>query len=474
MTTPDWRQRQGARGTPQTPRAHRHRRRLPILLLLVPLLTGLLGIHGAPPVSGDQLSDAIARQQALARQIERQKQQIAALNAQQSTLKGDISATSKQLAGINANLADVRSRVTSLTRQIRAMEERAEEVRADYMDLLGQLAHLDDELVRLAEEELQKMEQLRERRAILAERVRAAYDTDRTSLLETFLSGVSFTSLVAEVGYSLDVAEKDQELASAIEEDVQSLASLRDISAETRRQTDLLSKETAAQKRELDRNLVELEEARTHLKEVEARLKKLEEETARALTAQKSAFEKLSKNKEELAKQMAAAAAAEKQLQETINRLVREAAQRGNIPSKYNGSLRWPMDGKVTQNFGCTGFPANPPLGNCKHFHKGIDIAAPMYTPIRASGAGRVIFAGPNPYDRTPKAWIVIIAHSADLVTWYAHVDNAVRPPAVRAGQQVTAGQVIAYNGMTGRTTGPHVHWMVEFKGTFTNPRLFL
>jgi murein DD-endopeptidase MepM/ murein hydrolase activator NlpD len=81
---------------------------------------------------------------------------------------------------------------------------------------------------------------------------------------------------------------------------------------------------------------------------------------------------------------------------------------------------------------------------------------------------------GANPYDSNPKAWIVIIAHSVGLRTWYAHIDNYTYPPAVSLGQVVRAGQVIAYEGMTGRTTGPHLHWMVELEGDFVNPRMFL
>ena len=76
------------------------------------------------------------------------------------------------------------------------------------------------------------------------------------------------------------------------------------------------------------------------------------------------------------------------------------------------------MSGTVTQEFGCTGFSWEPPLGNCAHYHTGIDIADPMDTPIHAAGDGRVVFAGPL----SDGAWVVMIAHSTHLVTWYAHV----------------------------------------------------
>jgi murein DD-endopeptidase MepM/ murein hydrolase activator NlpD len=94
-----------------------------------------------------------------------------------------------------------------------------------------------------------------------------------------------------------------------------------------------------------------------------------------------------------------------------------------------------------------------------------------MYTPIRAAGAGKVIWAGRSPYD---PSWIVIIAHSSHLVTWYAHIDNNRHPPAVREGDYVAQGEVIAYEGMTGWTTGPHLHWAVQLNDNWVNPRLFL
>jgi murein DD-endopeptidase MepM/ murein hydrolase activator NlpD len=162
---------------------------------------------------------------------------------------------------------------------------------------------------------------------------------------------------------------------------------------------------------------------------------------------------------------------AENALKNKIAQLIAAQGLGGNIPSQYNGALSWPLSGVVTQEFGCTGVLSEPPLGSCPHYHNGIDIAAGMGAPIRAAGDGVVVFAGPNPYDPYPKAVIVIIAHSTALQTWYAHLDPNLP---VRAGEHVSQGQVVGYEGMTGRTTGPHLHWMVELDGSFRNPRLFL
>ena len=61
----------------------------------------------------------------------------------------------------------------------------------------------------------------------------------------------------------------------------------------------------------------------------------------------------------------------------------------------------------------------------------------------------------------------MIIAHSQGLSTWYAHMQSRYK---VRAGQRVSQGQVIGYEGNTGHSTGAHLHWMVEFNGNFVNP----
>jgi len=443
----------------------RPNRRLPGRgLLFFFVLTTFLGgafVTTAPrPVVADDLSDAIARQKALAAQISRQKAQVAAISQNQVKLAATLAATKTSLGGINADLTRVRSQVVASTVDVATAQ-------AAVQALDMQVAKLDLQLADLEAAEAEKLSQLEARKKVLADRIRQAYDTDRTSLLETLLSGQSFTDVLSDVSYRLDFAEQDRQLAQQIAADQRVLAVLHQDVEETRAQTVDLRAAADAERVKLQADLASLADS-------QAQLARLETDTERLLAQQQAAYVQLANNKQALAAAIEASQKAEAALQKQIDALVAAQARSRRIPSVYNGTLAWPMAGTVTQEFGCTGFPWEPRYGSCAHYHNGIDVAAPMYTPIRAAGSGVVLFAGPNPYDAAPKAWIVIIAHSSQLLTWYAHVDNSAHPPQVKAGDTVVKGQVIAYEGMTGRTTGPHLHWMVELNNIFVNPRLFL
>jgi len=67
----------------------------------------------------------------------------------------------------------------------------------------------------------------------------------------------------------------------------------------------------------------------------------------------------------------------------------------------------------------------------------------------------------------------VIIAHGNNFSTLYGHLDDS-RPPIVSVGQYVQAGQVIAFEGMTGWTTGPHLHFMTIVNGRAVDPLPYL
>jgi murein DD-endopeptidase MepM/ murein hydrolase activator NlpD len=442
--------------TPATPSPRRSTRRLLLLVVLVPLLSGAF-VAPTTRVAGDELSDAVAKQKAIERQVARQKSQVAELSALQSQVANEIAQTRSALAGINADLGVVRAQIASMVKQVNA-------VRAKYDTLIAQLKELDAQLARVVADEAAKRQELGERRALLADRLRNAYDTDRTSLLETFLSGASFTDVLTQVSYYLDVSEQDKALAEQIMGDQETLASLHQTVVDTRVNTDELRKETAVQKRALDGQLKALKQAQAALRQLEIR-------TARVLALQKAAYAAAARNKAALKKSLARAASAQRSLARKIDSIVRSQLSSGRIPSVYNGTLNWPMGGTVSQNFGCTGMTWEPPLGDCAHFHQGIDVVAPYGTAIHASGAGRVAYIGWNWADGADPAWIVIVAHSGSLETWYAHMQP--RYP-VSLGDWVNAGQVVGYEGNTGHSTGAHLHWAVRNNGIFVNPRFFI
>ena len=436
------------------------RHRIVASLLLLPLVLGLLGAPASTPtVRGDELSDAKDKQAQLAKEVQKQKEEVKELNALQRGLATEISNTRKQLAGINADLSAVRKKITKMGSAI-------DKVKAKYADLVAQLTSMDAQLVTIEGQEAAKKNDLGVRQNLLAERIRSAYATDRTSMLESFLSGGTFTDLLTEMSAFIDVGEQDKALAQQIARDQETLAALHQNVAETRDRTNVLRQETAAQKRTLDASLQALKAAK-------AELRKLEKETQRNLAIQRATFAKIARNKANAAKALKIAAKAQHQLAAKISEIVRKQSRAGRIPSEYNGTLAWPMSGNVTQNFGCTGFSWEPPQGSCPHFHSGIDIVAPAGTKVRASGNGVVAYIGWNYADGADPAWIVIIAHSEGLQTWYAHMKPAY-PGGIKAGSKVKAGQVVGYEGNTGHSTGAHLHWAVRFKGNFVNPRLFL
>jgi len=121
-----------------------------------------------------------------------------------------------------------------------------------------------------------------------------------------------------------------------------------------------------------------------------------------------------------------------------------------------------PCEGIRTSSFGQLRFFN----GQHRGAHNGMDIAAPVDTPIFAAGAGEIVDVGEYFFSgRT-----VIINHGRSFHTLYAHM-NAVK---VRPGQRVFAGQRIGTVGITGRVTGPHLHFAVYLNAAAVDPVLFL
>jgi len=121
----------------------------------------------------------------------------------------------------------------------------------------------------------------------------------------------------------------------------------------------------------------------------------------------------------------------------------------------------------ITQGFGPTNFALEPPLGPFKHFHTGIDLSAPLGTPVMAAADGVVVAVG---HGGLGYGNYVVIAHGGGIATLYGHL------LATRAsvGQVVVRGQVIGLEGSTGFSTGPHVHFELRVNDLVTDPMPYL
>lgn len=117
----------------------------------------------------------------------------------------------------------------------------------------------------------------------------------------------------------------------------------------------------------------------------------------------------------------------------------------------------WPVEGRLTDLFD----ESEPKR------HLGIDLSAPLGTPIKASASGRVIYSG-----NTIRGYgnLIILRHSEEFVTIYAH--NEVN--LVQEGEWVERGQIIAKVGQTGRATGTHLHFEIRKNNKAIDPLIFL
>ena len=133
-----------------------------------------------------------------------------------------------------------------------------------------------------------------------------------------------------------------------------------------------------------------------------------------------------------------------------------------------------PARGPVSLAFGPTAFALEPSLvyqGTLyPHFHAAIDIAVPFGTPVAAAADGIVTYVGHLP----DGAEIVLIAHAGGYVSEYAHLDDTFVAPPVKPGQTVKAGQVVGFVGLTGITTGPHLHFAILRNGIPVDPLLLI
>ncbi|MFA6986817.1 MAG: M23 family metallopeptidase [Arenimonas sp.] len=142
---------------------------------------------------------------------------------------------------------------------------------------------------------------------------------------------------------------------------------------------------------------------------------------------------------------------------------VSEARKRDDAREDFTASFIWPLTGRISGVYGSQrvydGTPKSP--------HSGLDVAAAAGTPVRAPAGGVISFARPDLY---LTGGTVLIDHGHGLSSNFLHLSRL----DVRVGERVEQGQVIGLVGATGRATGPHMHWGMNWFGVRVDPQLLV
>jgi murein DD-endopeptidase MepM/ murein hydrolase activator NlpD len=436
-----------------------------VLVTALPAAPGTLASDPTKdPLYGRAKNDPIrlAKEQrnALQDRIQNGQQKLTALTASGNQVSQDLQATNDALDSITANLDDVQTQVDQASADLASAESQQASLQLQVNTLDWSLQILSDQADELAAD-------LDDRRRQLGARLADAYRATQPDLWEQLMGSGSFVAGIVQQQGSLNLGAHDQELAASIVRDQAVLDEQRAQLRQLRYQTSTLHDEVAAHAIAIGVQRDTLQKQQEKLAELQAAKAKLEAQQQAHLAQilkNKAATATLIKNQEKQTKDLVT----------QIGKLLNKERHSGRLPSKYNKTFRWPLIAPISQEFGCTGFPLEPPYKNCAHFHQGIDIAGPFGSPIHAAGDGIIMFYGWDPSVPKPDAsYYVLIAHDAHLTTVYGHLQPH-SPNWMKVGAKVKEGQVIGWEGMTGNTTGPHLHWAVFLDGEPQNPRFFL
>lgn len=367
--------------------------------------------------------------------------------AEDEDLQNQLSDIQGQMAVQEQKKNEAEAIIGSVFERLRVIQEQLDAATKEYKDIADQLARtqaqIDKTRARLAEEQAK----LEARQDVFRKRIRDIYMHGQLNYLDVVLGAKDFN----------DFANRVELLRRIIAADMELITSIR----EQRDQIELMQQELEG---ELSRQQVLMDEAEKKKAEIEERkseqqaiLYQAENDKATAEQAYRE-LEDASASIGEMLRQRAAERAA-----------AAAAAQGGGDDGGYSyqpvsgsGVFIWPVNGVITSEYG---YRTHPIFGSTI-YHSGMDIGVDYGTPVCAADSGVVVEAD----------WIsgygytVIIDHGNGLSSLYGHNESL----NVSAGQSVSQGQVIAYAGSTGNSTGPHVHFEVRQNGDTVDPAAYL
>jgi len=270
------------------------------------------------------------------------------------------------------------------------------------------------------------------------QRLRQMYEGQRLGLLDMLFQVSSLQQLMDLLYYQERVAEMDKKLIACLRSKAATLSEQKNELGHQKMQLGDLVSEFAKKALMLNKE------------------KSDQEEVADKLRSQRAFYEAA---EQQLSRESG-------QLEQQIIAMVRASqashSQSGQIVTRGSGNMAFPIHASVSSPFGWR----RHPIFGVRKFHTGVDLAGPNHSPIKASDSGNVLYSGW--YGGYGK--VVIVSHGNGIATLYAHMSKV----DAAAGQNVSKGDVLGYEGSTGFSTGPHLHFEVRVDGKPNNPLNFV
>ena len=294
--------------------------------------------------------------------------------------------------------------------------------RNEYASLNAQLQQMERDLVASVIE-------FNKANVDMRKRIRQVYKNQRTGMFELILTAKDLNSLLDVVYFEKIILKKDYARILAVRAKSQRIAAMK--------------KNIEAKKIALAQSIDEINSQKQNIKSAIA----LNQSMINKYKTDRKTYERAER---ELARQSA-----------NIQSMIARNRGSSTVKITSTGFIK-PIGGRITSPFGWR----THPIFNSRTFHSGVDIAGPNRGSIKASNSGKVIYCGW--YGGYGK--VVILDHGVvngkPTTTLYAHM-SSIR---VAQGQFVNKGEVVGYEGTTGYSTGPHVHFEVRINGKPNNP----
>lgn len=358
------------------------------------------------------LSDAQKEKKALEKELEKAQELIEELKGSQGDVKDKISE-------LNTNLIAISERITALE---------------------NQLAEKNNEIIAAKEELEIAKETAAKQYEDMKLRIQFMYENGQDSYLEMLLSSGSVAEFLNSAEYIAQIQSYDREKLDVYEQTVLDITEM-----EAQLEQDYKDLETLKATVETEK-----ENVAALMRQKEVELAGIEADISDAL------------DEEEYYK---AEIQAQEELIAEIKRIEAERLAAGDSDNPYNGgAFTWPVPSsyRVTSDYG----PRVSPTAGASSNHKGIDIGAPYGSNIVAAADGKVTTVK---YSSSAGNYVMLF-HGGGLYTVYMHCSST----AVTVGQEVAAGDVIAYVGSTGISTGNHLHFGVSLNGSYVSPWNYL